>query len=113
MPVFSVIIPFHTSASTLGATLRSLQDQSLQDWEAILVDDGGQDLSRAIAEAYAQADARITVHTNTGSGPSDARNYGAHLAQGRYMAFLDADDLWTPNKLATLGAAFATRIWSS
>lgn len=106
MPLFSIIIPFHNSASTLGATLKSVQAQNLQDWEVICIDDSGSDLSRDIANAYAQTDGRITVLDNTGNGPSDARNFGAAQARGAYIAFLDADDLWTPNKLSTLASGF-------
>lgn len=106
MPLFSVIIPFHTSASTLGATLKTLQSQSLSDWEAICIDDASTDNSRAIANGFAAADPRIQVRSNTGNGPSDARNFGASLARGNYIAFLDADDLWTSNKLSTLAEAF-------
>ncbi|WP_425040312.1 glycosyltransferase family 2 protein [Primorskyibacter sp. S187A] len=108
MPVFSVILPFHRSADTLAATLNSLQAQSFHDWEALCIDDGGGDPSRAIADRFAAQDPRIIVRDNTGTGPSDARNLGAAHAQGTYLAFLDADDLWTPDKLSCLARAFAT-----
>lgn len=108
MPKFSIIIPFHNSASTLGITLHSLQAQICPDWEAICIDDHGTDTSAVIARSFAATDPRIKVMENPGNGPSDARNYGAAQATGKYLAFLDADDIWTPTKLATLKVAFDT-----
>ncbi|MGX9355811.1 glycosyltransferase family 2 protein [Roseobacteraceae bacterium S113] len=106
MSLFSVIIPFYNAAETLASTLESLRAQTFGDWEAICVDDGSSDASRAIADRFAAQDARIRVYANLGKGPSDARNYAASLAGGDLLAFLDADDLWVPNKLSALATAF-------
>lgn len=108
MPLFTIIIPFHNAASTLGATLKSLQAQSHTDWEAICVNDRSTDASPAIARRFAASDARLRVIDSEGNGPSEARNCAARQARGTYLAFLDADDLWTANKLTSLAEAFET-----
>lgn len=101
MPLISVIVPLYNAARTLSATVRSIQAQGWRNWEAILVDDGSTDGSLAIARALSADDARLRVARNPGKGPSAARNHGAlTLARGDILCFLDADDLWTPEKLA-------------
>lgn len=109
MPEISVIIPAYNAAHTLPATLASLQAQHFADWEAIVVDDGSTDDTRAIVDEAALSDARITFARNLGKGPSAARNHGAiDLARGRIVAFCDADDIWTPDKLSIVHAAMAS-----
>jgi len=110
MPKVSIILPFHASAPTIAATLDSLQAQSFTDWEAICVNDRSPDGADRIVAEYAVRDRRIRLVTNPGTGPSDARNHGAELATGNYLAFCDADDLWTPGKLAETVAAFGPGI---
>ncbi|ETX28224.1 glycosyltransferase family 2 protein [Roseivivax isoporae] len=109
MPRFSVVVPCHNASRTLPETLASLAAQTFPDWEALCVDDGSTDATRAILEAEARRDPRVRPLRNPGKGPSAARNFGARLAQGQVLAFCDADDLWTPDKLAALDAAFADR----
>ncbi|MBK1634800.1 glycosyltransferase family 2 protein [Rhodovulum adriaticum] len=110
MPKFSVIIPCYNAAATLPDTLASLRAQTCPEWEAICIDDGSTDNTRAILRAAAQADPRIRWCPNPGKGPSAARNHGAlHMAAGAVVAFLDADDLWVPERLARLNHAFADR----
>jgi len=109
MPVFSIILPFYMAEDTLAETLTSLQTQTFTDWEAICVDDRGTDGARAIAESFARTDARIRVCSHPGKGPSDARNFAVAQSSGTYLAFLDADDIWVPAKLATLAEAFAEK----
>lgn len=100
-PLVSVITPVHNGADTLAETVASVQAQSLEDWEMLLVDDGSQDGSRVLAETLAAADPRIRVSGwAENRGPAAARNAGIRAARGRYIAFVDADDLWLPEKLA-------------
>jgi glycosyltransferase involved in cell wall biosynthesis len=101
MPVVSVITPVYNAERWLPETLATMQAQTLTDWEQILVDDGSTDNSAAIAEAAAAADHRIRLlKTARNQGPSAARNLALDAARGRFIAFLDADDLWLPQKLS-------------
>jgi teichuronic acid biosynthesis glycosyltransferase TuaG len=100
-PRVSVITPVWNADATLGETVASVQAQSVGDWEMLLVDDGSTDGSRALAEALAAADPRLRVlGWSQNHGPAAARNAAIRAAQGRYIAFLDADDRWRPEKLA-------------
>lgn len=96
----SVITPLYNASSFLHLTVQSVLAQSFTDWELILVDDCSSDNSVAIAESFAAKYSRIRVIRLTKkTGASVARNTGIEVAQGRYIAFLDSDDLWLPNKL--------------
>ena len=100
-PLVSVIIPIRNAAHTLDRALDSVAAQHWQDWEAVLVDDASTDDSPAIARARAQTDPRFRcVGLAHNHGVSGARNAGLDAARGRYIAFLDADDAWHPEKLA-------------
>ncbi|MFC3613025.1 glycosyltransferase family 2 protein [Lutimaribacter marinistellae] len=107
MPRFSIIIPFHAAADTIGSTLEGLLAQTFGDWEAICVNDRTPDNSAEIVASFAAADPRISLVHSPAPGPSAARNHGAKLAQAGLLAFCDADDLWEPSKLAQLDKAFA------
>jgi teichuronic acid biosynthesis glycosyltransferase TuaG len=101
MPLVSIITPVYNAARWLPETLASVRAQTLADWEHLLVEDGSVDESAAIVEAAAQNDSRIRLlHTRLNQGPSKARNVALDVARGRFIAFLDADDLWLPEKLA-------------
>ncbi|WP_068116383.1 glycosyltransferase family 2 protein [Tropicimonas marinistellae] len=107
MPTFSIVIPCYNAARTLPETLDSLVAQSFEDWEAICIDDGSTDKTLALLEQYAASDVRIRPARNPGKGPSAARNHAAiELANGHLIAFLDADDIWTPEKLELTVRAF-------
>jgi glycosyltransferase involved in cell wall biosynthesis len=99
MTTVSVITPVWNAAATLAATVASVQAQSLTDWEMLVIDDGSTDGSLALAEALARRDARIRVLAQPRAGAAAARNRGIRAARGRFIAFLDADDLWRPGKL--------------
>lgn len=105
-PRFSVVLPVRNAESLLPATLATLRAQSFANWEAICVDDGSTDGSPAILREAAATDARIRIVEGHGAGVSAARNLGARLARGEILAFLDADDLWSPAKLKILSARF-------
>ena len=96
MVAVSVIIPAFNSAQQLPEALESVFNQTFQDFEIIVVDDGSTDSTRELLEGYKN---RITYHYQENAGPSNARNTGIHAANGRYLAFLDADDHWLPAKL--------------
>ena len=100
MNLVSIITPLYNCADFLAHTIESVISQTYQDWEMILVDDCSQDNSLAIAQGYASKDARIKViKLDKNSGAAVARNAAIEAAQGRYIAFLDSDDRWLPNKL--------------
>ncbi|MDN3552596.1 glycosyltransferase family 2 protein [Halomonas almeriensis] len=99
-PVVSIITPAYNCEGTLSETIQSVQAQVFLDWEMIIVDDGSVDGTFALAESYAAEDSRVRVfqmEANQGAGP--ARNFGIELARGRFLAFLDSDDLWYKDKL--------------
>lgn len=97
MPFFSVLIPTFNRARLIGATLESVLAQTFEDWELIVVDDGSTDETLEIVESYrARFGDRLRVLQQPNSGPGAARNLGIESARGRYIAFLDSDDLWFP-----------------
>jgi teichuronic acid biosynthesis glycosyltransferase TuaG len=100
-PALSVVMPVYNAAAFLAAAVASVQAQSWQDWELILVEDGSSDASPQLLRALAAADPRLHVlHSGGNRGAGVARNLAMDAARGRYLAFLDADDLWHPQKLA-------------
>jgi glycosyltransferase involved in cell wall biosynthesis len=94
----SVIIPLYNTEKYIGACLASVLRQTHQELEVIVVDDGSTDGGAAIAEGI--ADERIRVDRGANRGVSAARNRGLALAKGEIVAFVDADDLWYPDKLS-------------
>jgi len=101
MPKVSIIIPTYNSSHFLARTVASVLRQSYTDWELLLIDDASSDQTVEIAEKLATADKRIKVYQleyNSG-GPATSKNLGWHKAQGEFIAFLDHDDEWLPEKL--------------
>jgi len=92
----SIVIPAHNAAETLSKTLNSLVIQTYPNWEAIIVDDGSIDETKAIAAQLAQQDSRIRVISQENQGVSGARNTGIQAAQSDWLLFLDADDTIAP-----------------
>ncbi len=88
----SVIIPVYNVEDTLPRCVESVVNQTFDDWEAILVDDGSTDKSGDICDRYAMEDMRITVIHKENGGLSDARNRGLDVARGEYVTFIDSDD---------------------
>lgn len=100
MPLVSVITPCYNCEQTIAETIESVLSQTCPDWEMIIVDDCSKDNSVAVAEQYAQKDARIKIiRFDTNCGTTRARNAAIETAKGRYIAFLDGDDMWLPEKL--------------
>lgn len=100
-PLVSIIVPSYNVACFLEDTINSVLNQTYHNWEMLIVDDGSTDKTLSIAESYAAKDGRIKVFSlgyNSGR-PAIPRNYGIRHAQGSYIAFLDSDDLWLPQKL--------------
>lgn len=108
-PAVSVIMPAYNASATLAASVKSVQAQTLLNWELIIVDDGSTDDTAEIANALAEKDPRICVVQCPNRGPSVARNKGTDLARGCILAFLDADDFWAPQRLAGMLVAFRDR----
>jgi glycosyltransferase involved in cell wall biosynthesis len=97
-PLVSAVVPAYNAARTLRAAVESILIQTVVDIEVIVVDDGSEDETAEVARAI--ADPRVRLISQPNLGASAARNAGIHTARGRYVAFLDADDLWLPDKLA-------------
>ena len=97
---FSVVIPLYNKEHYIEATIRSVLDQTCTDYEVLVVDDGSRDNSLALARKFESDRVRIIPQEN--QGVSVARNTGILNAKGEYICFLDADDEWRPDYLATI-----------
>lgn len=96
----SVIIPAYNAAATLGRAIESVRNQQDVNIEIIIVDDGSKDDTVAVARAAIRSGEQITIYEMPcNSGVSAARNAGIARARGEFLAFLDADDVWLPEKL--------------
>jgi glycosyltransferase involved in cell wall biosynthesis len=102
-PTFSVVIPLYNRASVVAKTIRSVLDQDFEDFEIVVVDDGSRDRPETVIAAIGDPRIRFVRQENAGGGA--ARNRGIDEARGRYIAFLDSDDLFLPGKLSTMAAA--------
>jgi glycosyltransferase involved in cell wall biosynthesis len=107
----AVVIPVYNGARFLAEALGSLQRQSLQDWVAVIVDDGSSDDSFRLAQQHTAADPRFLVVTQPNAGPAGARRSGLDRlpATVSYVAFLDADDRYETTALAQLRDRLAAR----
>jgi len=98
--LISIITPSYKSEKFISLTIESVLNQSYQNWEMIIVDDVSPDNTNKIIEEYIKKDSRIKlIKLEKNSGPAMARNRAIEEAKGRYIAFLDADDLWNNDKL--------------
>lgn len=96
----SIITPIYNSEAYISETITSVINQSYKNWELILIDDGSSDSTLMIIQPFLDKYPQITLIKNyKNQGAAMSRNKGIEAAQGDYMAFLDADDLWKPNKL--------------
>jgi glycosyltransferase involved in cell wall biosynthesis len=107
VPSVSCIVPVFNGAAFLGEAVESVCNQTHKPLEIIVVDDGSTDDTPAVAELLAS---RITYVRQENAGPAAARNHGLSLARGELVAFLDADDLWHPEKIARQSARFMARL---
>ncbi|MDH2326885.1 glycosyltransferase family A protein [Cereibacter sp. SYSU M97828] len=107
MTTFSVIVPFRNAERTIAETAASLIAQDCPEWEALFVDDGSSDASVQVLQGF--GDRRLRVLSDgpgAARGAARTRNIGIRASVGRYVAFLDADDLWVPEKLSHQLRAF-------
>lgn len=99
-PLVSIITPLYNSEKYIGETIESVLNQSYSNWEMIIIDDQSSDNGVEIVEKYKKLDERIKLFLNDKNiGVSDSRNRGIESSKGKYIAFLDSDDLWKKNKL--------------
>ena len=100
----SIITPCYNADRFVAETIESVQRQTYPNWEMLVVDDGSVDRSADIVARYAASDGRIRLIRQENAGTACARNAAMRAAQGRYIALLDADDIWEPTFLeAQLG----------
>lgn len=113
--MISVVIPLYNKEKSIARTLECVLNQTYQDFEVVVVNDGSKDRSAAVVEQF--TDARIRLIKQTNGGVSAARNRGIAEARGEYVAFLDADDVWLPDHLANLESLIINypqcRAWST
>lgn len=102
MPKFSVVIAVYNKEAYVANTLQAVLNQTEQDFEVVIVNDGSTDGSRAVVESF--TDARIRFFNQENQGAGAARNFVIDKAVGTFIALLDADDYWLPNHLSTVGA---------
>lgn len=96
----SIITPLYNAEKYIGETIESVLNQSYKNWEMLIIDDSSKDNSLKIAKKYEVTDKRIKVIKNEKNlGVTKTRNKGITLAKGKFIAFLDADDLWKSEKL--------------
>jgi glycosyltransferase involved in cell wall biosynthesis len=106
-PLVSVVIPAFNAGSVLTETLSSVREQTFRDFEVIInADEGSTDDTIAVARRFSETDPRFIVTVQPHSDISTARNKAVELARGEFIAFLDSDDIWLPEKLATQVALF-------
>lgn len=96
----SIITPTYNCGAFIAQTIKSVQAQTYPNWEMIIVDDCSTDSTKLIVDRFAKEDSRIKyICLERNSGASVARNMALKNATGKWIAFLDSDDLWTPDKL--------------
>ncbi|MGG7036140.1 MAG: glycosyltransferase family 2 protein [Flavobacterium sp.] len=96
----SIITPAFNSEKFIAETIRSVQNQTYAHWEMIIADDGSTDNTTALVSSFSEKDKRIKlIRLTVNSGTGIARNTALNEAKGKYIAFLDSDDVWKPEKL--------------
>ncbi|ABF53283.1 glycosyltransferase family 2 protein [Sphingopyxis alaskensis] len=106
----SIITPAYKAADIIAETICSVQSQTHREWEMLIAEDCGPDETRAIVREFARADPRVRLlQMPVNGGPAAARNLALSTAKGRWLAFLDSDDLWLPEKLERQLAFHRTR----
>ena len=99
MPLISVVIPTYNNEETIYETVNSVLSQTFVDLEVVVVNDGSED--ETLTKLRAINDSRLRIFSQKNSGVSSSRNYGIAATSGDFVAFLDADDVWVPDKLAS------------
>lgn len=99
-PLVSIIMPLYNCENFVLDSIKSVIEQTCRNWELIIVDDQSTDNSYTLVSDFIADRSRIQLHQlSVNSGVATARNYAIELAKGSYIAFLDSDDLWLPDKL--------------
>ena len=94
----SIVMPAYNCAATLAASVESVLAQHYENWELLILDDGSRDETWPLMQKLAERDSRIrAVQNERNLGVGRTRNRGVGLAEGDWVAFLDSDDLWTPD----------------
>jgi len=104
-PAVSVVVPAFNAAATIEETLQSVSQQTYRNLEVIVVDDGSSDETAALVRRRGARDPRFRVISQPNGGVASARNAGVRASRGEFVAFIDADDLWHPTKIAKQLAA--------
>ena len=107
----SIITPSYNSSKFIEETIASVQAQTYSHWEMLITDDGSTDNSYEIIKEICKKDSRIKLFSIKNAGPAVARNNSIKHANGKYLAFLDSDDLWMPEFLSTSIKFGITSIW--
>ena len=97
----SIITPNYNSENYIKETISSVQNQTYQNWEMIITDDGSNDNSISIIKEIIKEDNRVKLFEINNSGPAIARNNSIENSKGQFLAFLDSDDLWFPEFIST------------
>ncbi|WP_110657855.1 glycosyltransferase family 2 protein [Salinicola halimionae] len=97
LPTFSIVLPAYNAERCVGDAIQSVLDQTFQDFELIIIDDGSVDRTLEVCRAF--RDERIRIVTQQNRGAADARNSGVAVARGEHIAFIDSDDRWGPTQL--------------
>lgn len=100
-PFFSVVMPAYNCEDTVGKTIESVLNQSFADLELIIINDGSTDNTQQVLERYHSEDSRVRFKTIQNGGPGNARNKGIELTNGRYLLFVDSDDVMKDGTLET------------
>ncbi|WP_410744289.1 glycosyltransferase family 2 protein [Flavobacterium sp. 1355] len=98
-PLISIIMPAYNAELYISDAVNSVIKQTYTNWELIIIDDGSTDKTANIVNQLVESDSRINYHYQENGKQGKARNYGISKSKGIYLAFLDADDLWLPEKL--------------
>jgi teichuronic acid biosynthesis glycosyltransferase TuaG len=99
--MISIITPMFNNEELIEKTIESVKNQTYKEWEMFIVDDCSKDESLAVARKFIEYDERFNlISLKVNSGAAVSRNTGLEMAKGRYVAFLDSDDLWQPDKLS-------------
>lgn len=106
-PLVSIVIPAYNAERWIELTLDSARQQTHGNIEILVIDDGSTDRTPELVEAAAARDPRVSLYRQANAGVGAARNHGIRRAKGRYIAPLDADDLWKPEKIERQVARFA------
>ncbi len=109
-PLMTIVMPAYNASRYLSESIESVLNQTFNDFQLLIIDDGSTDNTSDIARRYCQQDSRVKLVSQTNQGVSVTRNKGIGLTDSKLIAFLDADDKWFPDKLASHIAHFNENI---